>query len=167
MNRNCTGRTRLEVRDRTIRFLWRLIRVESEIIKCAPANRVGVLILRQCFTVPGYGIGRLSHRPGSTAITQIVNGTVICPAGLLRRRMKADVTDVNTWSQGHTERLDSSIEVLVIQGILIVPHSWTWIGHFVSHEPETIVARIRFDLVYCLACPRHDGRSRPDGRSQR
>ena len=81
--------------------------------------------------------------------------------------MKADVTDVNTWSQGHTERLDSSIEVLVIQGILIVPHSWTWIGHFVSHEPETIVARIRFDLVYCLACPRHNGWSRSDGRSQR
>jgi len=61
--------------------------------------------------------------------------------------MKADVTDVNTWSQGHTERLDSSIEVLVIQGILIVPHALTWIGHFVSHKPETIISRIRFDLT--------------------
>ena len=81
--------------------------------------------------------------------------------------MKADVTDVNTWSQGHTERLDSSIEVLVIQGILIVPDAWTWIGHFISHEPEAISARIRFDLVYCLACPRHNGWSRSDGRSQR
>ena len=167
MNRNCCGRSRLEVADRPICFLWRLIRVESEIIKCAPANRVGVLILRKCFTVPSDGTGRLSHSPGSTAVTLIVKRAVICPAGLLRRRMKADVTDVDTWPQGHTKRLDSSIEVLVIQGILIVPHSWTWIGHFVSHEPNTIVTRIRFDLIYYLACPRHDGRSRPDGRSQR
>ena len=61
--------------------------------------------------------------------------------------MKADVTDVDTWPQGHTKRLDSSIEVLIIQGILIVPDSWTWIGHFVSDKPEAIIARIRFDLI--------------------
>ena len=81
--------------------------------------------------------------------------------------MKADVTDVDTWPQGHTKRLDSSVQVLVIQGILIVPDSWTGIGHFVSHKPEAIIARIRFDLVYCHACPRHDGRSPPDRGGKR
>ena len=81
--------------------------------------------------------------------------------------MKSDVTDVDTWPQGHTKRLDSSVQVLVIQGILIVPDALTGIGHFVSHKPEAIIARIRFDLVYCHACPRHDGRSPPDRGGQR
>ena len=76
--------------------------------------------------------------------------------------MKADVSDVDAWPQGHAKRLNSPVQVLVIQGILIVPDSGTWIGHFVSHKPEAIIAWIRFDLVYCHACPRHDGRSPPD-----
>ena len=81
--------------------------------------------------------------------------------------MKADVTDVDTRPQGHTKRLDSSVQVLVIQSILIVPDSGTGIGYFVSHEPEAIIARVRLDLVYCLACPRHDGRSPPDRGGKR
>ena len=76
--------------------------------------------------------------------------------------MKTDVSDVDAWPQGHTKRLDSSVQVLVIQGILIVPDSLTGIGHFVSYEPEAIIARIRFDLVQCRACPCHEGRSPPD-----
>ena len=43
-----------------------------------------------------------------------------------------------------------------------MPDSWTWVGHFVSHKPKAIVARIRFDLIQCRACPCHEGRSRPD-----
>ena len=154
LDRNSRGRSGLEVADHRICFLWRLIGVKPEIIKCTPANRIGVLILRKGFTVPSYGIGRLSHSPWSTAVTLVVKRAVICPAGLLRRRMKADVTYVDTWPQRHTKRLDSSVQVLVIQGILIVPESWTWIGHFVSHKPDAIIAGIRFDLVYCHACPR-------------
>jgi len=81
--------------------------------------------------------------------------------------MEADVTDVDTGPQGHTKRLNRPIEVLIIQGILIVPDSGRWIGHFVSHEPEAIIARIRLDLVYCLACPSHDGWSPPDRGGKR
>jgi len=81
--------------------------------------------------------------------------------------MKADVSDVGTWPQWHTKRLDSSVQVLVIQGILIVPDSGSWIGHFVSYEPEAIIARIRFDLVQCRACPCHEGRSPPDRGAKR
>ena len=125
------------------------------------------MILRKCFTVPSYGIGRLSNSPGSTAVTLIVKRAVIWPAGLLRRRMKTDVSDVDTWPQWHTKRLDSSVQVLVIQGILIVPDSGSWIGHFVSYEPEAVIARIRFELVQCRACPCHEGRSPPDRGTKR
>ena len=50
--------------------------------------------------------------------------------------------------------MDSSVQVLVIQGILIVPDPRTGIGHFVSHKPEAIIARIRLDLVHCCASER-------------
>ena len=55
--------------------------------------------------------------------------------------MKSDVTNVGASAQRHTEGLDRPIEVLVIQRILVVPDSSSWIGDFVSHEPEAIVSR--------------------------
>jgi len=76
--------------------------------------------------------------------------------------MKTDVRDVNTGPQGHTKRLDSSVQVLVIQSILIVPDTGRWIGHFVSDEPDAIVARIGLYLVHCHARPSHEGRSPPN-----
>jgi len=113
---DCNGhrRTCLEVADHCKGVLRRLIGVKPEIIKCAPANRICVLILRKCFTVPSYGIGRLRHSPGSTAVTLIVKRAVIWPAGLLRRRVKADVANVHSRSQRHTERLNPPIQILVI-----------------------------------------------------
>ena len=81
--------------------------------------------------------------------------------------MKADVSDVGAWPQWHTKRLDSSVQVLVIQGILIVPDSLTGIGHFESYEPDAIIARIRFDLVQCRACPCHEGRPPQDRGANR
>ena len=80
--------------------------------------------------------------------------------------MKADVGDVGN-PEGHAKRLDSSVHVLVIQSILIVPDSGRWIGHFVSDEPDAIVARIGLDLVHCHARPSHEGRSPPDRRVKR
>jgi hypothetical protein len=49
--------------------------------------------------------------------------------------------------------LDGAIEVLVIEGILVVPHSGVWSRHLVTHEPDTIGAWSRFDLVYRCASP--------------
>ena len=76
----------------------------------------------------------------------------------MRRRMKLDVTDVNSGSQWNAERLDGAIEVLVIERVLIVPYAAVWSCHLVAHEPDTIVAVIGFDLVYRCICPSHDGR---------
>ena len=114
LDRNGHRRTCLEVADRSKGVLRRLIGVKPEIIKCAPANRICVLILRKCFTGPSYGTGHLSHSPGSTAVTLIVKRAVICPAGLLRRRVKADIGNVHSRSQRHTERLNPPIQILVI-----------------------------------------------------
>ena len=63
--------------------------------------------------------------------------------------MKTDVTDVHSGSQRHTKGLNRAVEVLVIQGILIVPDSGSGIRYFVTHKPNTIVTRVGLDLVYC------------------
>ena len=60
--------------------------------------------------------------------------------------MKPDVTDIDSRSQRHAERLNGAIEVLVIEGVFIVPDAGSWSCHLVTHEPDAVVARIRFDL---------------------
>src|SRR6266567_8908576 len=45
-----------------------------------------------------------------------------------------------------------------MQSVLIVPDSRIWISHLVAHEPDAVVTRVRFDLVYRRACPGEDGR---------
>ena len=135
-----------------------MIGVEAEVVQCAEANRVGVAILRKSFAIPRYRGRCLSHSPGRAAITLAVTCTVVCKAGMLGRRMKADVTDVDSRGQRHAERLDRTIEVLVIQGILIVPDASSWIANLVIHKPDAIVPRIRLNLAQGRACPGHDCR---------
>ena len=72
--------------------------------------------------------------------------------------MKSDVTYVNSSAQRHTEGLNGAIQVHVKKRILIVPDSSGGIGYFITHEPDAIDTRIGLDLVYCRACPSHDGR---------
>ena len=72
--------------------------------------------------------------------------------------MKIGVAYIDSGSQGHTERLNSPIEVHVIDGILIVPDSNASIGHFVSNQPDTIICGIRLALSHRRACPSSDGR---------
>ena len=70
-------------------------------------------------------------------------------AGLLKRRTKPDVGDIYSGSNRHSERLDAAIEVLVVKRVLVVPDAGSWIGNFVTHEPDTIVSRIRLELSHC------------------
>lgn len=75
--------------------------------------------------------------------------------------MKPDVSDIDASSYRHGERLNRPIEVLVIQRVFIMPDASNWSGHFVTHEPNPVVAVIRFDLVYkrtIYASPSHNGR---------
>ena len=70
------------------------------------------------------------------------------PAGMLRRRVKLDVTDIDSRSQRHAEGLDGAVQVHVKKSILIVPHSSREVCYFVTHVPDAIVARILLDPSY-------------------
>ena len=80
-----------------------MIGIEPEVIERAPANRIRVLILRKRLGVPGDGIARLSDTPWRAVVTMIVLGAVICPAGLLRRRVKSDIAHVHPRAYRHAE----------------------------------------------------------------
>lgn len=61
--------------------------------------------------------------------------------------MKPDIRNINSGSQRHTEGLDGAVEILVIQSVLVVPNPGSWIGDFVSDEPNAVVPRVGLDLV--------------------
>ena len=71
--------------------------------------------------------------------------------------MKSHVAYVNSGPQRNGKGLNTSIQVLVIQSIFIVPDSRSGIGHLVTDEPNAIVAWIRLDLIYRRASPSSDG----------
>src|SRR5262249_27155746 len=80
----------------------------------------------------------------------------MCPSWMLRRGMESAVAGLDSRSQGHHERLNGTIEVLVIERILIVPYTGGRVGDLITHEPNTVVAVIRFDLIHCRASPGHN-----------
>jgi hypothetical protein len=135
-----------------------LIGVEPEIVKRSEAYRIRVWISRNCFRAPGDGARVLDGIPRRAAIPGISYRTIVREAWMLRRRMKLDVTNIDSSPYGHAERLNGSIEVLVVEREFIMPHAATQIGDFVTHEPDTVVAVIRFDLAYRRARPGFDGR---------
>lgn len=46
--------------------------------------------------------------------------------------MKTDVANGNTRSQGHTERLERAVEVLVIDRVFVMPDSGRWVRDLVA-----------------------------------
>jgi len=117
--------------------------------------------LRKGFAVPSDRIAGLSNTPRLAAIALAPWDIVVCPARFLRRPVKTDITDVGAGAHRHTEGLNSSIEVLVIQRILVVVDAGTWIGDFVTHKPDAVVSRIRLHLIHRRARPSHDSRLHP------
>ena len=124
------------------------------------------MVLRKCFAVPSDGgvASLVIIAPGRAAIPLAIKRAVVCPAGLLWRRVKPDVTYVDSGSYRHGKGLNSAIKVLVIEYILIVPDVRRRVGHFIAYEPDPIVARIGLNVVHCRACPSIDCRLHPDGR---
>ena len=131
-----------------------MVGIEPEIIQGAPANRICVLILRKRFTVPRDRPTCLSDSPGLTAVTLVVKRAIVCPTGFLKRSVKGRITDVNSRRHRYAERLNTAIEVLVIERVLIMPDALAWISYFVTHEPDAVIPRIRLNLVYCGSRPR-------------
>ena len=158
LNSNRHGRAGLKEAYCRVCRVWRLVCIKAQVIQCAPANRVGVLVLRKSFRVPGDRACVLGNIPRRAAVSLTVQRAVVWPTGMLRRRVKSDVIDVNSSSQRHTERLNRAIQIHVIESVLIVPNSSRWIGHFVTHKPEAVVSRIRLQAIHRRACPCPDGR---------
>ena len=153
LNTNKRWRAGFKVAYHRIGWIGRLIGIEPEIIQRAVANGVGVLILRKGVGVPSDRACVLSNSPRSAAISQAVKGAIICPGRMLNRRMKTDVGNVYSWPNRHAERLNRAIEVLVVESIFIVPDATSRVGDFVAHEPDAIIAVIRFDLIYRCTSP--------------
>ena len=134
-----------------------MVGIKSKVIECAKANGVGVLIQCKCFGTPRDRACVLCHSPRCAAIAGIALGAIMWPARMLRRSVETDVRYVYPWSKRYSEGLDAAIKVLVIERIFIVPYASGWVGHFVTHKPNTIVAVLRFDLIYGRACPGFNG----------
>lgn len=72
--------------------------------------------------------------------------------------MKSDVVQWRRKSwENDFEGLDTAIQVLVVDGVLIVPHAVGRACHFITDEENAVVTRIRLILVHCRACPGDDG----------
>ena len=77
-----------------------MVGVEPEIIKCSEAYRVGVLVGRKRFRAPGDRgavLGNLNI-PRCAAVSGVSYGAIVRDARMLRRRMKLDVTNVDSSS---------------------------------------------------------------------
>jgi hypothetical protein len=84
--------------------------------------------LRKGFRAPSRRKRRLNEIdgkvPGSAAISGIADGAIVRPSRMLRRCMEFGVvySRLEPW-KNNLEGLDRAIEVLVIDGVLIVPNS--------------------------------------------
>ena len=98
LNSNRHGRAGLKEAYGRVCRVWGLVCIEAEVIQCAPANGVGILIGPKRFRVPCDRIPSWVSIPRRAAVSGVVQRPVVWPTGMLRRRMKSDVTDVNTGS---------------------------------------------------------------------
>jgi hypothetical protein len=80
--------------------------------------------------------------------------------------MEPYVAHSNSRSKRHTEGLNGTIKVLVIDGVLIMPHSSRGVGHLVGKQAKAIVARVGSDPARGVrARPGRNCRLHSHGRS--
>src|SRR4029077_6571168 len=159
LDRNHHGRPCLEETDCRIGRKGWLIGIKPEVIQRAEANRVCVLIGRKSFRAPGNEACVLGNIPRNATIASVSLCSVVCKSWMLRRHVKANVTDIDPRSQGDTERLNGPIEVLVIKRVLIVPDSTRRVGDLIAHKPDTVGSGSGLDRVaHRRASPSGNGR---------
>lgn len=163
MNPNSDRRACLEETDGRVHSLRRAIRIETEIIQRAPANRVGILVLRKSLRAPAQRAGGLILRPRSVAKSRASLGAVIGNSRMIRRSMKPNIADGDSASQRHTEGLDRAIKILIIDRVLIMPYASDRAGHFVANKPLAIDSRCGLKPANCRSRPGVDGWGRSHG----
>jgi hypothetical protein len=122
-----------------------LIGIEPEIVQCAEANGVCVGVLGKALTVPGHCARHLVWNPRIVAESCIADGSVVRETRMVRRGMKSDVTYVDSGPDRHAEGLHRAIEVLVVNGVLVMPHAGGWVRYFINDERTTIDTGLRLD----------------------
>ena len=122
-----------------------MIGIEPEIVQCAEANGVCVGILGKGLTVPGHCARHLVWNPRIVAESCIADGSVVRKTRMVWGSMKSDVTNVDSLPEWHAERLNRAIEVLVVNGVLVMPHAGRWIRYFINDERTTIDTGLRLD----------------------
>ena len=100
----------------------------------------------------------MGYIPWCAAISSVSLGAIMCPTGLLNRRMKADVRDVDSGPNRHAERLNGAVQILVVERVFIVPDASGGVSDFVAHEPDTIGSSRGLDLVHRRTGPSRDRR---------
>src|SRR5205823_2702910 len=95
--------------------------------------------------------------PGGITKPRVSLRAIVREPGMIERSVKTEVAHVQSASQGHAERLNSAIKVLVIDRILIMVESANGTRYLVSNEGATIDARGRFNRVDRCSGPRPDG----------
>ena len=91
--------------------------------------------------------------PGGVAVSRAALCPIVGKSRMIERGMKSGVAHRDAASQRHTERLDRAIEILVIDGVFIMPNARDWARHFVGDMGPAIGSRKGLDRI--------DGRSRP------
>ena len=152
---NCYGnwRSRLKETNRRIRGLRRLVGIETEVIQSAPANRIRVLVLGKGLRVPAQSARSLVRSPGRVAKSRVSLCSVVWKSRMIRRSVKPKVAHRDPASQRNTEGLNRAIEILVIDGVFIMPDSRGRVGHLVANHSDSIEAGSRLEGI--------DARSRP------
>jgi len=109
---------------------------------------------------PTQSVNGLIWNPGRVAISGVSLGAIIGNSGVVWWCVKSQVGQRKLASQGDTEGLDGAIQILVIDGVLIMPNPGRWARHFVGNEGASILSRVGLDRL--------DGRSWPgiDRRGQ-
>src|SRR5262249_55423231 len=80
--------------------------------------------------------------------------------GMLRWRVESNIRH-GYKARKNLERLDRTIQVLVINGVFIVVHTGIWPCHLGTNEENTIITRIGLDLRHCCSSPRYNSRLLP------
>ena len=166
MNLNRYWRARLKEPDVCSAISWRSGGIKSEVVQCAEANRVSVLVFYKGLAVPGSRGETRSEGPWSTAISSVILGTVVCKSRMLWRRVEPNVVQYDRREKriNNFKGLNRAVKVLVIDGIFVMPHSGIWSCHLVTNPENAVISRIRFTLVYNCSGPSHDGRLLSHGR---
>lgn len=137
------------------------VSIKPEIVHCAPANRIGVLVLGESFAVPKRREPSVMINPWMGAVSSISLCTIVRPTGVLRRRMESDVAQYRMRRViDDFERLNPTIQVHIKDAILIMPDAGIWPCDLISNEELAIVTRIGLDFGHncARACPCLDGR---------